>query len=63
MIVTVGGKEYVIEGLLLGGQLPAWKLIKQDGKPMTHESFDKLPAADKDALFQHVQQHLKNLQG
>ena len=62
MIVTVGGKEYEIEGMVFG-TLPAWKLIKQDGKPITHELFDKLPDADKRALMEHVQRHINSLQG
>jgi hypothetical protein len=61
MIVTVGGKEYVIEGILLGGQVPAWKLIKQDGKPMTHDLFNRLPDADKRVLTEHVQRHINSL--
>jgi hypothetical protein len=60
MTVTVGGKEYVIEGWLLGGQVPAWKLIKQGGVPMTHELFNKLPDADKRALTEHVQQYINS---
>jgi hypothetical protein len=60
MIVTVGGKEYEIEGIAYG-TVPAWKLIKRDGKPMTHELFDKLPDADKRALLEHVQQHINKL--
>ena len=59
MTVTVGGKQYVIEGIAFG-TVPAWKLIKQDGKPMTHEQFDKLPDADKHALMEHVQRHIRN---
>jgi hypothetical protein len=62
MIVTVGGKEYEIAGVPYG-TLPAWKLIKLDGKPMTKELFDTLPDADKRALFEHVQQHINSLKG
>jgi hypothetical protein len=60
MIVNVGGNEYVIEGVAFG-KVPAWKLIKHDGKPMTHELFDKLPDADKHALMEHVQRHINGL--
>ncbi len=56
MTVNVSGKEYVIEELLLGGEVPAWKLIKQGGVPVTHELFNNLPEADKRALTEHVQQ-------
>lgn len=62
MIVTVGGKQYEIEGILYGMR-PAWELIKQDGKPMTGDRFNKLPETDKAELFEHVQEHLKKLQG
>jgi hypothetical protein len=62
MIVTVGGKKYEIGGIAYG-TAPAWKLIKQDGKPLTHELFDKLPDADKRALVEHVQQHINKLKG
>jgi hypothetical protein len=60
MIVTVGSKEYVIEGLLLGGQVPAWRLIKHSGRPMTHNQFAALPDADKRALAEHVQQYINS---
>lgn len=60
MMVTVGGKQYEIGGIAYG-TVPAWKLIKQDGQPMTHELFNKLPDADKRALTAHVQQHIENL--
>jgi hypothetical protein len=63
MVVTVGGKGYVIEGIAYG-KVPAWKLIKQqDGTPMTHELFDRLPDADKRALAEYVQRHVNGLQG
>jgi hypothetical protein len=62
MKVMVGGVEYEIGGIGFG-TLPAWKFIKQEGKPMTHGSFDKLPDLDKRELFEHVQQHLNSLKG
>jgi hypothetical protein len=60
MVVTIGGKQYVIEGVAYG-RVAAWKLIKQDGKPMTLESFNKLPDADKHSLAQHAQQYINSL--
>lgn len=62
MIVTVGGKKYEIGGIIYG-TLPAWKLIKQDGNPMTGERFNKLPDADKRALVAHVQERIKKTPG
>lgn len=62
MLVTIGNKQYLIEGMLLGGQLPAWMLIKYEGKQMTANQFNKLPDADKLELTRHVQQHIKNME-
>jgi hypothetical protein len=62
MIVTVSGNKYEIGGIAYG-TVPAWKLIKEGGKPMTHERFHKLPDADKGALAAHVQQHINRLKG
>ena len=62
MRVIVGGREYEIDGLAYG-TVPAWRLIKQNEQPMTHELFDKLPDADKRALIGHVQQYINNLKG
>lgn len=58
MVVTVGGRQYEIAGLLLGGQVPAWMFIKQDGQPMTHKLFDALPDADKRTLAEYVQRRI-----
>ena len=60
MIVTVDGKEYEIDGIAYGQLLP-WRLIKHAGKPITQELFDKLPDADKRALFEHVQQYINKI--
>ena len=38
MKVTVGGKDYDIEGIIWGTR-PAWDLIKHEGKPMTRDEF------------------------
>ena len=62
MMVTVGGKQYEIDGIAFG-TVPVWKLIIQEGKPITHEQFNALPDADKHTLFDYVNQYIKNLQG
>jgi hypothetical protein len=62
MKVTVGGKEYEIGGIAYG-TVPAWKLIKHGGNPMTKDQFEALADADKRALAAHVQQHINNLKG
>lgn len=62
MLVIVGGARYEIDGIVYG-TVPVWRLIKQDGVPMTHETFDKLPDGDKQTLAAHVHQHIKQLQG
>jgi hypothetical protein len=62
MIVTVGGNQYEIDGIPYG-TVPTWKMIKQNGTPLTKEQFDNLPDSDKRSLHEHVQQHVKNLQG
>jgi hypothetical protein len=59
MVVTVGGKQYAIDGWLLGGQVPVWRFIQHDGKPMTHETFSKLPDADQRELAEHVHRYIK----
>ena len=60
MIVTVENSQYVIEGIAYG-TMPAWKLIKRNGTPLTAEQFNGLPDADKQALATHVQQHINGL--
>lgn len=60
MIVTVGGKQFEISGIAYG-TVPAWKLIKHDGKPLTAEQFNQLPEADKRSLVEYVQRHIKGL--
>jgi hypothetical protein len=60
MKITFGVAEYEIEGMGYG-QFPAWKLIKQGGQPMTHDTFNSLPEPDKQALVTHVYEHLQNI--
>lgn len=62
MIVDVGGKQYEISGIAYG-TVPAWKLIKIGGAPMTHQQFNNLSEAEKHALAAHVQAHLRGMQG
>jgi hypothetical protein len=57
--VTVGGKEYLFDGMLLGGQIPAWKFVRYAGKPMTHDQFAALPDTDKIVLTEYVERHIK----
>jgi hypothetical protein len=60
MVVNVGGKRYEIAGIMWG-QLPAWRLVKLDGQPMTQSQFDGLPDQDKCVLARHVQRHIEGL--
>jgi hypothetical protein len=57
-VVTVGGKQYEIDGILYG-TMPSWRLVKHDGQPVTHQLFNNLPDADKLALHEHVQQYIR----
>ncbi len=61
MVVTVSDREYEIGGIAYG-KVPAWALIKTNGRQLTAEYFKKLPDADKHALVKYVQQHIAKLQ-
>jgi len=60
MIVKVADKDYEISGIAYG-QVPAWKLIKHNGQPLTAAQFNALPDGDKRTLVAHVEQHINNL--
>jgi len=57
MTVTVGGKQYEISGGAYGS-IPAWDLIKYDGKRMTGEQFRSLPVADQQELIEYIRKYL-----
>jgi len=60
--INVGGKDYLIGGILLGGQRPVWTFIKHsNGEPMKADEFNQLPEADRRALSEAVQQNVRGL--
>lgn len=60
--ITVGGKDYLVGGIIFGGKTAIWLFIKHgNGTPMKADEFNKLPDADKLALSEAVQQNVHGM--